>query len=43
MAVDPAEAKAIIDRYQTTMHEPLDIGAAQLSSNPPTASTLHVG
>jgi hypothetical protein len=34
MAVDPTEAKAIIDCYQATMHGPLDVGAAQLS-NPP--------
>ena len=34
MAVDPTEAKAIIDRYQATMHGPLDVGAAQLSDSP---------
>jgi len=35
MAVDPAQAKVIIDRYQATMHQPLDVGDERLSSNPP--------
>jgi len=35
MAVDPAQAKVIIDRYQATMHQPLDVGDERLRSNPP--------
>src|SRR5262249_39446887 len=35
MPVDPAQAQAIVDRYQSTMHRALEVGGDRLRSDRP--------